>query len=266
MRKSQRLTPQQERDLVIVAVAGDPDGRRRLVEAFLPSIGGLARRYCCGVGVERRELVQEGVVGLLCAAQRYDLRLKTPFWAYASFWVRKAMQELVAELARPVALSDRAARALALIRAVRREYVQTNGVEPKNADLTSATGYTPAQLDSLQAIERTPRGMDERLSADEDVTSTVGDMVIDPRAEEEYQQVLENMEIEEVRELADQLEGRERFVVKAHYGFGRTAQTLGEIGGALGLTAERARQIEVGALNKLRDALARPSLTADAAI
>ena len=160
MSNARELTPEQERDLVIAAEAGDPEGARQLVEAFLPAIGGIARHYPGGMGVERQEFVQEGVAALLFAARRYDFGLNTPFWAYASFWVRKAMQELVAALARPVALSDRAARGLARMKAARREHVQTHGVEPTHSELRSATGLTQVQLESLQAIERTPRGMD----------------------------------------------------------------------------------------------------------
>jgi RNA polymerase sigma factor (sigma-70 family) len=251
-----RLTPEQERDLAIAAEAGDHDGSRKLVEAFLPAIGGVARRYDNGSRVDRNELVQEGVAALLFAARRYNAALNTPFWAYAAFWVRKAMQELVAELARPAALSDRAVRGLARIRAARREHVQTYRTEPTDKELSSATGLTRGQLESLEAIERTPRGMEERLNAsDGDTASTVGDTVVDPRAEEEYQHVLDRLEIQDVRNLADQLDERERVVIQAHFGLGRSTQTLREIGGVLGLTGERARQIEVGALNKLRGAL-----------
>jgi RNA polymerase primary sigma factor len=242
-------TAQQERDLAIAAEAGGPDARRKLVEAFLPSIAGLARRFPPRIGVERRELMQEGVAGLLFAAQRYDSALNTPFWAYASFWVRKAMQELVAELTRPVALSDRAARALAHIRTSRSEHVQAHRAEPTTDELINATGFTRGQLESLQALERTPREMEERLSA----------TIIDPAAEQAYQQVLDDIEIRQVRDLADRLDERERAVIRGHYGLGEPAQTLNQIGGTLGLTAERARQIEVGALNKLREALAQPA-------
>jgi RNA polymerase primary sigma factor len=256
---AERLTPRQEQDLVIGAEAGDADACRKLVEAFLPPIAGLARRFHSGIGVERQELIQEGVAGLLLAARRYDPGLSTPFWAYASFWVRKAMQELVAELTRPVALSDRAVRSLAQIRTARSEHVQTHGTEPTKEELSSATGFTPAQLESLQAIERTPRGMEQQLSADEETTATVGDTIIDPVAEQAYEQVLDRIEIREVRDFADQLDERERAVIRAHYGLGQSAQTLTQIGGALGLTAERARQIELGALNKLREALAQPA-------
>jgi RNA polymerase primary sigma factor len=251
-----RLTAQQERDLVIAAEGGDADACRKLVEAFLPPIAGLARSFHGGTAVERGELVQEGVAGLLHAARRYDPGLNTPFWAYASFWVRKAMQELVAELTRPVALSDRAVRGLALIRTARRDHVQLHGVEPTSEDLRRATGLTPGQLESLQATERTPRGMEERLSASNDAAATFGDTIADPVAEQAYEQVLDDLEIREVRDLADQLDERERAVIRGHYGLGQPVQTLHQIGGALGLTAERARQIEVGALSKLREALA----------
>jgi RNA polymerase primary sigma factor len=195
---------------------------------------------------------------LVIAARRYDPGLGTPFWAYASFWVRKAMQELVAELTRPVALSDRAVRGLAQIRAARSEHLQAHGVEPTSGELSRATGFTDAQLASLQATERTPRGMEERLSAGEESTTTVADTIADPIAELAFEHILDRIEIRAVHHLTEQLDERERAVIWSHYGLGRPAQTLTQIGGALGLTAERARQIEVGALNKLREGLARP--------
>jgi RNA polymerase primary sigma factor len=240
----QRLTARQERDLVIAAECGDSDACRKLVEAFLPAIGGLARSFQGG-RVERLELLQEGVAGLLFAARRYDPALNTPFWAYASFWVRKAMQELVAELTRPVALSDRAVRDLARMRHARRDHLEANGSEPTTEELSRATGLTPAQLESLEAAERAPRAVE-----------AVGDSIVDPAAEQAYQQVLDDLEIRDVRDLTDELDERERTVIRAHYGLGVQEQTLSEIGAGLGLTAERARQIEAGALSKLRAALA----------
>jgi RNA polymerase primary sigma factor len=254
-----RLTPQQERDLVMATEAGDEDACRRLVAVCLPAIAALAGRFPTGSGVERQELLHEGVVGLLFATRRYDPRVKTPFWAYASFWVRKAMQELVADVTRPVSLSDRAARALAQLGAARREHLQAHGAEPTSGELSEATGFTVAQLESLEAIERRPRAIEEPLSADGEGNATIGDTIIDPSAERAYEQVLDRLEIREVRDLADRLEERERTVVRAHYGLDQPAQTLNEIGGSLGVTAERARQIEVDALAKLRDALAEPA-------
>jgi RNA polymerase sigma factor (sigma-70 family) len=252
----QRLTALQERDLVIAVERGDCDACRTLVEAFLPAIGNLARGFQHSK-VERLELLQEGVAGLLVAARRYDTTLSTPFWAYAAFWVRKAMQDLVGELTRPVVLSDRAVRELAQIRRARSEHLQMHGVEPSPDELSRATGLTAAQVERLHAAERTPRSMQERLTDTEEGTATIGDTIADPAAEQAYQQVLDAFEIRNVRDLTDELDERERTVIRAHYGLGQEAQTLSEIGAGLGLTAERARQIEAGALSNLRAALSQ---------
>jgi DNA-directed RNA polymerase sigma subunit (sigma70/sigma32) len=85
------------------------------------------------------------------------------------------MQELLAELTRPVALSDRAVRDLARIRRAHREHLETHGNEPTNDELSRATGLTPAQLESLQATERRPRAIEERLSVDGESTTTLGE-------------------------------------------------------------------------------------------
>src|SRR3954467_6982690 len=141
------LTREQERELVVATERGDKVATRELVDLFLPAIGGMARRFDVGGQVQRAELMQEGIAGLLFAARRYDPRMKTPFWGYATFWVRKAMQELVAEVTRPVALSDHAVRGLAQVRAARRDHLQGYGAEPTRAELAAATGFTRAQLD-----------------------------------------------------------------------------------------------------------------------
>jgi RNA polymerase primary sigma factor len=235
---------------------GDEAACRQLVDSFLPLIGGVARRFDAGGQVQRAELMQEGVAGLLFAAKRYDPGMNTPFWGYASFWVRKAMQELVAEVTRPAALSDHAVRELAHIKAARRAHLQAHGVEPTTAELGAATGLTRAQIDSLLAIDRTPRSFEEPLSAEEGTAGTFGETVADPGAEKEYERVLDNMEIQEMRGLADVLDDRERTVLRGHYGLGQPPHTLSEIGSDLGLTAERIRQIEKEALEKLREAAA----------
>jgi RNA polymerase sigma factor (sigma-70 family) len=244
--------------LVVAAECGDAVACRRLVEAFLPSIANLARGFQSS-RVERRELLQEGVAGLLFAARRFDPQLGTPFWAYASFWVRKAMQELVAELARPVGLSDRASRDLSELRRARNESLQRDGKEPTTKELSAATGLRPTQVESLLATERMPRGIEERVSAHDASGQTIGETIADPHAEEAYEKVLDDLEIHGVLDLTKDLEERERAVIRSHYGLGQEARTLSEIGAGLGLTAERARQIEAGALTKLRHALAQPA-------
>jgi RNA polymerase primary sigma factor len=254
-----RLSAERERELVVATEGGDEGACRQLVDSFLPAIGGVARRFGTGGGVQRAELMQEGIAGLLYAAKRYDPRMETPFWGYASFWVRKAMQELVAEVTRPMALSDHAVRGLAKIKAARRDLVEASGTEPTEEELATATGLTRSKLDSLLAIDRTPRSFEEPQPADGGTTATFGERVADPGGEKGYEHVLDTMVVGEVRHLADRLDERERTVLRGHYGFGRPPQTLNEIGSDLGLTAERIRQIEKKALEKLREAVAQPS-------
>lgn len=252
-----RLTADQERDLVVAAESGDLDACRRLVDAFIPSIAALARRFPDGIGVQRQELLQEGVAGLLFAARRYDPGLGTPFWAYASYWVRKAMQDLVAELTMPIALSDRAVRGLSSIRAARDDHLRRHGTEPTTDELARATGLDRDQVARLLAAARAPRSVEEPGGENRD--GAIAEHVRDAHAEQAFERVLDDIEVREVRDLTERLAEREQAVLRAHYGLGTPAQTLQQIGEALGLSAERARQIESGALGKLRSALARPA-------
>ena len=244
-----------EQDLVAAAAAGDRIACERLVEAFRPSIAGVARIYR-SAAVDREELMQEGVVGLLRAARRYDPGRGVPFWGYASWWVRQAMQQLVAEMTRPVVLSDRALRGLARVRQARATHLQTHGREPSMDELVQITGLPRAQIESLVAVEQAPRALQEPAFADEGAMGTVEDFVADPASEDDYELVLQRSESDFVRDLTAGLGERERNVLYARYGLGRRAQTLAEIAGPLGVSAERVRQIEDQALKKLRAAAA----------
>jgi RNA polymerase sigma factor (sigma-70 family) len=239
---------------VLAAGAGDPAACEELVEAFLPAIGGIARRYRTVVGVQRAELLQAGVVGLLRAIRRFDPAAGTPFWAYGSWWVRQGMQQLVSEVARPVVLSDRAQRALAQVREARREHVREHGREPSTAELAAASGFSREQLESIVAAERAPHLLSEPLQAGDGTGGTLVELVADPVSEDEYERVIEQLDTEQVRGLTDALDDREREILYEHYGVGRPAQTFREIGARLGLSAERIRQIEEQALEKLRAA------------
>jgi RNA polymerase primary sigma factor len=248
------LAPARERELVLAAAAGDHAACEELVEAFLPAIAGVARRYGGAHSVQRSELLQEGVVGLLRATKRFDPTVETPFWAYASWWVRQAMQQLVSELARPTVLSDRAQRALARVREARRAYVQNYGREPSTAELRAASGLSREQVENILAAERAPRVLSEPLQVDDWTAGTLGEQIADPVSEDEYERIMEQLVTDQVRTLMDALDDRERSILHAHYGVGCPPQTFREIGGSLGLSAERVRQIEEHALDKLRAA------------
>ncbi|MGZ4403601.1 MAG: sigma-70 family RNA polymerase sigma factor [Gaiellaceae bacterium] len=256
----QQLSPAAERELVAAAEAGDATACTQLVEAFLPAIAGVARLYRNSPGVDREELLQEGVVGLLRAVKRYDPGRGAPFWSYASWWVRQAMQQLVAEMTRPVVLSDHALRQLARLNEARRDHLQAHGREPSTAELAAATGYSPEQVGGLIASARPARGLEEVVSGADGPLGTLEDLVPDPGAEGEYEEVVERMQIEQLPSLSETLDEREREIVYSHYGLGRRAETLQEIGGRLGLSAERVRQLEERALGKLRAAVMPPAL------
>jgi DNA-directed RNA polymerase sigma subunit (sigma70/sigma32) len=105
------LTREREAALARRAVAGDGRARDKLVEGCLPAIAALARHYRDTTHLGLDELMESGVLGLLRGLRRYDPERGTPFWAYASWWVREAMQQLAAERPYPVVLSDPALRA-----------------------------------------------------------------------------------------------------------------------------------------------------------
>jgi RNA polymerase sigma factor (sigma-70 family) len=203
--------------------------------------------------VQRLELLQEGVVGLLRALERFDPERGVPFWGYATWWVRQAMQQLVAELTRPVVLSDRALRHLARLKQAHREVVQQSGREPTRAELAARTGLELEHVDDLLATERSPRSLEAPLDPSRDDIGAFGELLVDPLAEDEYEQVLAAVEVEELHALLAGLSDRERDVLRARYGLedGGEELSLRAVGDRLGLSGERVRQIERRALSKL---------------
>jgi len=248
------LSPAAERALVLAASAGERRAREHFVEAFLPSIAGVARLYRHSPRVDRAELMQEGVVGLLSALERFDPERGTPFWAYATWWVRQAMQGLVAQTGGAMVLSDRALRQLARVKAARSAHLVSHHSEASVRDLATSTGFAPDHVQSLVAAERPPRGLDEPLKRSADAMDSVGDMLADPQAQDGFDDVVQHVASEEVRNLPGDLSKRERAIVKARYGIGQPASTLRDVADWLGVSPERVRQIEKGALAKLRAA------------
>lgn len=246
------LTMARERHLLALTEAGDRAATEELVTAFMPAIDGVANRYRSFRSLERRELQQEGVVGLLRAARRYDQRYETPFWAYALWWVRQAMQQLVAELTSPVVFSDRAARSLVQMKRARAAFAQANRREPSDCELAATARMPLDQVQNLVSVERAPSSLQAPRPGDEEMATTLAERLADPATEEEYERIVDLADGEHIEELAAGLEERERRIVFAHYGIGCRQQTLREIGRESDLSAERVRQLEERALAKLR--------------
>jgi RNA polymerase primary sigma factor len=254
-RRRPRLAREAERELMLAAKAGDQQASDELVDAFLPLIASVARLYRGSVAVNRRELMQEGVVGLLRALERYDTTLETPFWAYASWWVRQAMQQLVSQLTRPVVLSDRAIRQLTRVRDARRQHLQSHGSEPTCDELAAETNLGRTQVEDLIVAERSPRALDEPLRGEEGVGATLGDLLADPHAEDAYDRVPQRLAMEALPRLMEALGERERKILCARFGLDGPERTLREVAVELGVSAERVRQLEQRALDKLRAAV-----------
>lgn len=250
-----RLPAATERRLVAAAQAGDPRAREELVEAFLPLIAGVARVYRGSETITRLELMQEGVVGLLRALERYDATMGVPFWGYASWWVRQAMQQLIAELTRPLVLSDRALRQLSQLKRAHGDHLVEHGREPTSSELAHRTGLSHAQVGDLLALEQVPRSLEEPINTTDGQLGVFGELLVDPLAADAYEQLLDHSEIEQVRALLGSLNDRERMILRARYGLDGPEQSLREVGEQIGLSAERIRQIEQRALGKLRAAV-----------
>jgi RNA polymerase primary sigma factor len=241
-----------ERELVLAAHSGDRAARDALVEMFMPLVATLARRYRSTPALTRDELLQEGVVGLLRALERYEPNLGTPFWGYASWWVRQAMQQLVSEVARPVVLSDRASRQLARVKQVHSDHVQAHRHEPTSAQLAAGSGLGATKVQSLLAASLRSRGLDEPTATEAGDGSSTGDRLADPHAEDAFDLVATRVVAGGLARMLTVLSERERTVVRSHYGLDPPPRTLRQLGTDLGVTAERVRQIECEALDKLR--------------
>ena len=242
-----------EAQLVLAAKSSAAE-RDALIEAFLPLTGSVARLYRGSAGVGHDELMQEGAVGLLRALERFDPARGTPFWGYASWWVRQAMQQVVSELTRPVVLSDRAVRQLTRVRNARREHVRAHGKEPTSSEVAADTGLSRVQVDSLIVADRRAQALDEPLPRLEGGGGTYGELLADPLAEDAYDRVPERIDAEDVPTLLGELDERERTIVSARFGFAGDEQTLREVGAGLGVSIERVRQLEERALSKMRTA------------
>ncbi|HEY0364642.1 MAG TPA: sigma-70 family RNA polymerase sigma factor, partial [Solirubrobacteraceae bacterium] len=258
------LPPEREQMLVEAARHGDDTARAVLVEAYLPRIAAVARHYRISPNVERAELLQEGVAGLLRALERYDPERGIPFWAYARWWVRRSMQRLVAELTRPTVLSDYALRHLSRIRDAYRELYDELRREPTTEELAQRTGLSPDEIAELLAVDRPPRSLEEpRRIEDGETWGKLEDMISDPMADGEYDRVLDQVEAQELVSLLSGLSERERMILRARYGLdGEPEQSPQEIAQQLGLSTARVREIERRARAKLAAAAARDGVMA----
>jgi RNA polymerase sigma factor (sigma-70 family) len=238
-----------DRVALVLAAKMDPGRREELIDEYRPLIANVARPYWRRDSIERHELMQQGVVGLLEALNRYDPSLGTPFWAYASWWVRQAMQQVTSELDGPFVLSDRAQRARSRLAAARRAHLQEHRREPTRTELAAAAELDIDHVESLLAADGPARALEEPMGDD---GLCFGDLLADPWAADEFERVPDRTAARGVPALLALLSDRERLVVSRRFGLDGEAHTLRDIAADLDLTAERVRQIQEQALERLR--------------
>lgn len=243
-------------DLVLRAVAGEATAREQLIELYLPLVVSLARQYRTE-GLEFAELVQEGCVGLLRALARYDPG-RGPFGAYASWWIRQALQEARSDFMRPYRIPPKALRQLAVLKSEHDRIYATEERRPTVAEVAARTGIDVQQADALVRADAHVRSLDEPLEDADGQVGVLGDLLEDPISADAFEDVLDAIVGERLRLLVGRLTDRERDILESRLGLdGHKVEPLAEIGARYGISAERVRQLEARALAKVRQGAER---------
>jgi RNA polymerase sigma factor (sigma-70 family) len=240
-------------DLVRRAQAGDSAAREQLIDRLLPLVSSLARRFRAE-GLDQTDLIQEGIVGLLRALERYDPERGVPFAAYATWWIRQSLQDARSDFIRPFRLPPKALRQLSQLKSEHQRIYQSEHRSAGIAELAERTNVELDQARALSAADARVRSLDDPVEGSDGELGALGDLLEDPLAADAYEQVVATIAGEQLHALLARLTDREREVVRARFGFDTEPERLVDIGERLGVSAERVRQIEERALAKLRQA------------
>ena len=245
------ITHDREIELAQNIEAGDREAMKQFILANLRLVVSIAKRYV-GRGLTLLDLIQEGNIGLIRAVQRYDWRRGHRFSTHATWWIRQAISRAVADKGRTIRLPVYVNTALNRIRRERQRLLQELGREPTELELAEATGLDPIRMVELQSAPGAPVSLE--LPVGEDEEQELGDVLADTEsASPEDLATTQTLKDEVQRVLESVLTPREQLVLQLRFGLGNgQAHPLEQVGRELGITRERVRQIEAGALAKLR--------------
>ena len=245
------ITPDKEKELGALAQKGDEGAIQELARANLRFVISVAKKYQ-NRGVSLTDLIQEGNVGLVTAARKFDPEQGVKFISYAVWWIRQAILASLANHGRAVRVPLNRASDLARIFREKERLKQDKGREPTTEELAKATDLTPELVESLQTLNAAEIRLDAPIGDSED--SQLVERFITEEAAEPEVEVEGRLLTEAITEALSTLEARDAKVLRLYFGLeGEREHTLEEIGNMLGVTRERIRQLRDRALRRLRE-------------
>lgn len=242
------LTAEEEQSLGRRAAEGDETAINELVEANLRLVISVAKKYA-NRGLPLSDLIQEGNLGLIRAAQKFDYKRQLRFSTYAVWWIRQAVGRAIEEQAAMIRLPVYVAQLRQKLSRLESDLHCKLGRLPDEYELANAAGLTVDKIRSARSASWVSSSLDEPVGEDED--STLGDLQADHKFLPPEEDVVRSELRDAIEQALGSLSKREAFVVRARYLMAKPL-SLDEVGQQLTITRERVRQIEVEALAKLR--------------
>jgi len=249
------LTREEERELARRKDEGDEEAKRRLIESNLRLVMAITRNYT-RANVPLLDLIQEGNLGLIRAVEKFDYRLGYKLSTYATWWIRQAITRALADQGRTIRLPVHVADQVRRLLRARRQLAQKLNREPTLSELAREAQQSEERVRELLELMETPVSLETPVGDGENL---YGDLIEDVHALAPHEQSAQQARTRELAGALEQLNPRMRRVLSLRFGLdGEPPQTLEEVGGQLGITRERVRQLETRALRELR--MAAPGL------